>query len=393
VRIDVDRPSPGALLARVEVSASQSPGAQRFIVVPPVDRLRVVCLAGAKLKDAALMRRALDALAGASGSSRAVLPVEVTSAAAEGINASGLVAFDAVAVADVEALGAAEWSELEKFVSAGGALIGAAPAGLPAGARQLFGITSAVRRMTSPGGFGVASSAGLGFLEGVRFTSRLVLGELSSGEAALVFGDGNPALIVRRVGRGRVGLFAAGLGELARRPSVLVPFVDMLLRRVARRPDAPLVLSPSDAPVVVKVDPDSGPLGIELVAPDGRRVEVALVHEPAATDGAFAILPCEGPGLWRLVARTGASAEGRTLRLIGVNPPALKVAESEPRADDSARIVHSRTELLAEVREGGPIELGPVFAFLVLVALAAEIALLESRAHGRAKPPSKGGGK
>ncbi|MHC5053733.1 MAG: BatA domain-containing protein [Planctomycetota bacterium] len=412
--IEAPRPRPGALLARVEVSVSGARGGSRFLLVPPADRLRILCLTGgergasddAALNDARLMKRALEALAAASGSSRAVLPIEAASGAARGVEAGGLRAFDAVVVGDVGAVGPGGWDELERFVRSGGAVIAAAPRGLPAEARRLFGVTGAVERVASPEGYAVALAAAgpdraeaLGFLDGTRFPSRLVLEAPPSGEVALVFGDGAPALVVRRVGRGRAGLFAAGLGALARRPSVLVPFVDALLKRVGRRPEPPLVLSPADAPAVVELDADSAPGGVELVAPDGRRVDAALVyrpllykpvvHGPRAAGRAFALLPCEGPGLWRLVARGGASG-GRTLRLIGVNAPA--VPEPGPRAPHPAQVVRSRAELLAEASGGGPVELGPVFALLALAALAAELALLESRAHGRATRPSDKGG-
>jgi hypothetical protein len=422
--IGAARPRPGALLARVEVSPSRARlgaqlgaqrgsrqgarGGTRFLLVPPADRLRILCLTGGRgggSENAALLGRALEALAAASGSSRAVLAVDAASAPARGVEAGGLRAFDGVAVGDVGAVGPGGWDELERFVRSGGALIAAAPRALPAGARRLFGVTGAVERVASPEGYAVAPPAptpgrarALGFLEGTRFPSRLLLEASPSGEVALAFGDGAPALVVRRVGRGRVGLFAAGLGALARRPSVLVPFVDALLKRVARRPDPPLVLSTADAPAVVELDADSAPSGVELVAPDGRRVDAALVyrsllykpvvHGPRAAGRAFALLPCEGPGLWRLVARGGAAAGGRTLRLIGVNAPAPAIPEPGPRAADSARVVRSRRELLAEASGDGPVELGPVFAFLALAALAAELALLEGRAHGRSGRPS-----
>jgi len=394
-RIWAERPLPGALLARVEV-VQEGRGGWRFLLVPPEDRLRVLCLEAPEAGSAGhegLMKRALDALAGASELSKAVLPVEVSSAAACGLDADTLTGLDAIAVGDVEAIGDDAWREIERFVRSGGSLLGAAPGGLPAGARRILGIAGPVERVTSAAGPGVALDvAALGLPEGVRFRSRLALGEVSTGETALAFENGAPALVVRRLGRGRAGLFAAGLGELAGSPSALVPLVDALMRRVALRPEAPVVLSPSDTPTVVELDANSAPLGLDLIAPDGRRADAILVGGSDASGRALAFLPCEGPGLWRLVARTGGDGDEKTVRLIAVNPPVSSTAEPGPGNDSSPGIVRSRAELLALARGGGRVDLGPVFAFLTLVALAAELALMEGRARARSEGSSTGGG-
>jgi len=395
-RIWAERPLPGTLLARVEV-VQQGRVGWRFLLVPPGDDLRVLCLEAPEAGSAGcerLMRRALEALDGASESSGAVLAVKVSSAAARRVDAGSLTGFDAVAVGDVEAICADAWPEIERFVRSGGSLLGAAPGGLPAGARRILGIGGAVERITPAAGPGVAlDAAAFGFPKGVRFRSRLKLAGLSTGETALAFEDGTPALVVRRLGRGRAGLFAAGLGELAGNPSTIVPLVDALMRRVALRPEAPLVLSPSDTPAVVELDANSAPLRLDLIAPDGRHADAILVDEPDASGTALAVIPCEGPGLWRLVARSGAAGDERTVRLIAVNPPVSSTAEPGPGIDDSTGIVRSRAELLALARGGGRVELGPVFAFLTLVALAAELALMEGRARARSEGPSMGGGK
>lgn len=418
VSIGAKRRGPGADLARVEVVTSDARAASRFVLVPPSERLSVLCLGGrdggprndAAPKDGELMWRALRALAAASGSSAAVGPVEAVSGELRDVNAKRLGAFDAVAVGDVGVVDARAWGELERFVRSGGAVVAASPGGLDEGGARLFGVASAAERVSAPEGFRVARpapaiegsaggmTAGFACLKGVRFPSRLVLDASRGGEVALAFDDGAPALVVRRLGRGRAGLFAAGLGHLAGRPSVLVPLVDALLKGVARRPAAPLVMSPADTPVVVELDAGSTPSGLELIAPDGARSDVALVREPGAGGRAFAQLACEGPGLWRLVVRGRRAVEVRTLRLIGVN--AGRAAGGEGSAGGgsaaAARILRSRAELLAEVRDG-PVELGAVFAFLALAALAAELALLEGRAQERSRAsssgrPSKGGG-
>ena len=417
-RISAGRPRPGTILARVEVAPSGVHGASLFLLVPPAERLRVLCLGareGELPKDGELMMRALDALAAASGTSAAVGSVEAVSCRPEGVSAKRLSAFDAVAVGDVGALGPGVWKDLERFVRSGGAVVAVSPGELPEGGARLFGVAGVAERASAPEGFRVArpapemlarmagSVAGAApdftCLGGVRFRSRLVIADIDDasrgGEVALAFDDGAPALVVRRLGRGRAGLFAAGVGGLARRPSVLVPFVDALLKGVAGRPAPPLVLSPADTPVVVALDTASAPSGLELVAPEGARTGLALVREPGSGGRAFALLPCEGDGLWRLVARGGGAVEGRTLRLIGVNAGRVTAGRGsvghDPAAAGGARVLHSRAELLAEVRDG-PVELGTIFAFLALAALAAELALLEGRAHVRLRRPSKGGG-
>jgi len=395
-RIWTQRSLPGALIARVEVAAGEGRGGWRFLLVPPEERLHVLCLEAPEAGpagDARLMKQALDALAAASESSNAVLAVEVSSASACGVDAGSLTGFDAIAVGDVEAIGPDAWGEIERFVRSGGAFLGAAPGGLPAGVRRILGISGPVERVSPAAGPGVALDAvALSSPGGVRFRSRVELGEASMRETALAFEDGAPALVVRRLGRGRASLFAAGLGELAGRPSALVPLVDLLMRRVALRPEAPLVLSPSETPAVVEFDANSAPLGVDLSAPDGRRTEATLLDGPEASGRPLAVLPCEGPGLWRLVARSGGIGDERTVRLIAVNPPMSSTAGPGPRGDTWPAVVRSRAELLALARGRGRVELGPLFALLTLLALAAEIALMEGRARARSERPSRGGG-
>lgn len=194
-----------------------------------------------------------------------------------------LASYDAVLLADSAAPGEVTAGALQSFVEHGGGII-IAP-GEAADGRALEGalgrLLPARPRGVAPcdpplglqSGGGESPLSDITGLTGTAVRQRLLVESPRGGaQVPLVFTDGAPALIVSRMGAGRVALLATSLDEswadLPLRPGFL-PLVARLVREVAtaaRAPDRPI--APGER---VELPLPPGATRLVVTGPDGER--------------------------------------------------------------------------------------------------------------------------
>jgi hypothetical protein len=423
VILEAARPGRHDSLARLEVRGPDGePRVDPFFVVVPGLRGRRLLLVSPRperpARDYEAVLRAASALAraglrpddaGPGPPRRASFEAAVTSA--DDLTPGVLSRFDVVCVPDAAAVAPETWVLIGRFVRSGGSCLAFAPNALPEEARSLFGVAEAVGpaapaeeplALVAAGGTeGLCGPDRRSLIERAAFSSRLIIAPGACRTLA-AFADGRPALVEARSGRGRALLLAAGPGELAERPSVLVPLCDVLFGLALRRPAPPLVFPLEETPAMIPLDLGGpGPPAGRAVAisPSGKRSAVRLVRRTGGGEEAWAVLPCDAPGLWRLLVVTDdiggspvAASGERIERVVGVNAarrPDEKGTTSKRRdggpvsrlRGDVAAVSAaqarrgSREELLTLLEGRGAFSFGAPFAALAFLCLAAELVL------------------
>ncbi len=311
------------------------------------------------------------------------------------LNALALSRFDAVVVGRAELSGAA-WEAVEMYVAAGGGLVVFAGAGgLDAGeyGRHAFseqapykGLLPGSLAAEETGSFRLASfphealrGLDAGVAAGVEILSRAALRAApgdSSAQVLAAFGDGAPAALGRRCGRGRVAAFAFGCGpeagELVKRGEVFVPLVREAVRWVCGRAVAGRELHCGEA-AVFDAEGECSALF------PGREERIEL----RAYAGKLRLPPPREPGVVRL--QTG----GREAHL-PCNPDARESDLAGLGADAFTRfcggeveVVGSGQDALKLLAREGRLRLGWLAWLVAAAALVAEAALLRFYGRGR----------
>jgi len=394
--IEATRRSPLQRLVRVEVCrrdggtcAPQS--GTRWIVLPRCERRHcVVVLTPGPA--AGIAHRALGALEAAGASSRAVMPLEVSAVALDGLAEGALEAFDTVVVPDVGAIPQPVWDVLRDFVAIrGGSVLAFAGEARRDTNMYLFGAEPPGKRVAArttllpaPRTEPWLSPAAVRAVEEARLASYITL-SVGEADVLLRFQTGDPAFVRSRDGWGRASLFAAGLEDLAQRPSVLVPLLDALLRATPLGQE-PAVVEARGTPVVTALGPADEVAGARLVSRGGRQTAVDVTRAEGSAGAreatAWAVLPCSSPGLWQLEVDPArdAGTGWRSEALVAVNGPQYRGGMPEER--DPVGV--SPATLAGMLAGRGATSLTPAIAALAIAALAIE-ALAAMSAERRAR--------
>lgn len=383
---------------------------RRFVTVVVTPPVKVLLLAEpAQLSGGAptvsLLQAALDAQ-GPWLAVQVVTPGELTESAVSGASA--------VVCADVVSLTDAQWSALESMLRRGGGLW-LVPG--PALAAEPEAVNGRSAQRSLPGRLGeFVSLPGPVRLADPRDAHRLVadlaregnpplsqvaararwrLSQPAEGARAIArFADGEPAMMIRRVGRGRSLLWTFGC--------------DGRLSNVGRfpRPHLPILAGAAAAELTGRAGRPTGyRLGqwVRLAAPAGRTLRGVTIVSPSGRVSAGEVRPggivapvrAETPGNWQVTYATAGPAveEGFSVNIDPVESDLRRVdadALTRRLAGWPVRVVDDASAAGREGRRASrPLELAPLALVVLLAVLIAE-ALLANRFYARAQPPADG---
>ena len=319
--------------------------------------------------DGCVLGRAAIALSAASASSPEGGRYEAVPTAASIADGAGLAGLDAVVLTAAEVARMRDWRDVREFVRFGGSVVAMLPDRWSEDAAALLGVSP--RDGRAAGRIRLVSGGGRHDVGGIEFRSR-VRARATSARPWLLFDDGTAAVYERRVGRGRALSLCIAPGELGADPSAAVRFAATVMdRAVAPGADA-AVACVTDGPLTMGLADRVDQGNVWAESPNGKRLGLPVARS-ARDDKDYVSIPCDVPGLWRLVTAP-AAANGHCLVLVGVNPT-HGTGSSAPRADAArapVRELGSASEMLRVLDGRGAVRLGPVFAALAVLACIAE---------------------
>ncbi|HTY50327.1 MAG TPA: BatA domain-containing protein [Steroidobacteraceae bacterium] len=282
---------------------------------------------------------------GAAAGAASEAAVQLGDIAVQQLPRQDLAGVSFVILDDVAQLPPLQERRLEAYVRAGGAvLVSLGPAAAQRRDIPVFGgRIGALRRYEGPGQFAVVGQAdaayppagSLGEWSGVRFFYAARV-DPAGARVGLALADGTPLLMEKRLGAGRVLLFASGFDNLTNDlplHPVFVAFADRLLRHLAGRPERAAARTVGDyvelraagerGSVDVREPDGNRPLSLDqagklsswqlqragfydLQYADGRRDVVAANLPRLESD--LRPAPPETLALWQAQARSGAAA-------------------------------------------------------------------------------------